>query len=75
MSNVAEGFSRNSDRDFAHFLDMARASTSEVQSLLYVAFDVEYIGEEDFDSLYALTKQVQSRIGGLISYLRQSPRR
>lgn len=43
MSNIAEGFSRNSDRDFAHFLDIAKGSVLEVQSLLYVASDLGYI--------------------------------
>ncbi len=37
MSNVAEGFGRKTNKDFAHFLDLARGSTIEVQSLLYVA--------------------------------------
>ena len=37
MSNVAEGFGRKTNKDFAHFLDQARASAVEVQSLLYIA--------------------------------------
>jgi len=75
MSNIAEGFTRNSDKDFAHFLDIARASVSEVKSLLYVALDVEYIKKDSFQRLYVLAESAQSLIGGLISYLRQSPRR
>lgn len=43
MSNVAEGFTRKSDKDFAHFLDVAKGSTVEVQSLLYVALDIGYL--------------------------------
>jgi four helix bundle protein len=43
MSNVAEGFSRNSDKDFARFLDIAKGSVLEVQSLLYVALDIGYM--------------------------------
>ena len=51
MSNVAEGFARKTDRDFAHFLDMARGSCSEVQSLLYVALDVGHISLQQFDRI------------------------
>ena len=43
MSNIAEGFARKTDRDFAHFLDMVRGSCSDVQSLLYIALDVGHL--------------------------------
>jgi four helix bundle protein len=43
MSNVAEGFARKGDREFARFLDAARGSAVEVVSLLYVAMDAGWI--------------------------------
>ena len=71
MSNVAEGFARNSDKDFAHFLDVARGSVMEVQSLLYVALDVGYIEKNEFERLYQLGSKTSLLIGSLISYLRR----
>ena len=71
MSNVAEGFARNSDKDFAHFLDVARGSAMEVQSLLYVALDVGYIEKNEFERLYQLGRETSLLIGSLISYLRR----
>lgn len=74
MSNIAEGFARNSDKDFAHFLDIARGSVIEVQSLLYVALDVGYLEESPFQRLYQMADETASLIGGFTSYLRQRPR-
>ena len=71
MSNVAEGFAKKSDRDFAHFLDIARGSVVEVQSLLYVALDVGYIEKDEFEKLYELAEATASFIGGFTSYLRK----
>lgn len=71
MSNVAEGFAKKSDRDFAHFLDIAKGSITEVQSLLYVALDVGYIEESEFEKLRKRTEETASLISGLTSYLRK----
>jgi four helix bundle protein len=70
MTNIAEGFGRNSNKDFAHFLDMARGSAMETQSLLYVALDIGYINQAAFDSLYKLAEETSSLIIGFSSYLR-----
>ncbi len=48
MANIAEGFDRQSRKEFIQFLNYASASASEVQSHLYVALDQEYISEEIF---------------------------
>jgi four helix bundle protein len=70
MSNIAEGFARNTDKDFARFLDQARGSCGEVQSLLYVAQDVGYLPTEGFQRLYKLADETTSIIAGFSSYLR-----
>lgn len=74
MTNVAEGFARGGDREFARFLDVARDSSVEVQSLLYVALDVGYICQADFRRLYGLADEVAALIGGFASYLRRGSR-
>lgn len=51
MSNIAEGFERNSRREFARFLTIARGSLGEVRSQLYMARDLEYVTEEQFVQL------------------------
>jgi len=42
MSNIAESFSRNSNKEFARFLFISKGSLAELQSLLYVALDLNY---------------------------------
>ncbi|MFZ0964293.1 MAG: four helix bundle protein [Terriglobia bacterium] len=74
MSNIAEGFARKSDREFARFLDIAKGSGTEVQSLLYVALDVGYVTQDDFDRLYKLAAEAVALISGLILYLRRGLR-
>jgi four helix bundle protein len=43
MSNIAEGFSRRSNREFVQFLFVSKSSATEVQSESYVALDQGYI--------------------------------
>jgi len=71
MSNVAEGFSRKGDKEFGHFLDIARGSATEVESLLYVALDNEYISQIEFKRLFKIAEETVSLIGGFTTYLRQ----
>lgn len=52
MANIAEGFGRKSDREFANFLNIAHGSAYEVQSDLYVALDLNYLDLETFNDLY-----------------------
>ena len=54
MANIAEGFGRHSDKEFANFLNMAHGSIAEVQSHLYIALDLHYIDEDSFNGLYKL---------------------
>ena len=72
MANIAEGFGRYSDREFANFLNIAHSSVCEVQSHLYVALDLDYVGEETFKSLHELLDEVSRMIRSLAVHLRGS---
>ncbi|MEM7788249.1 MAG: four helix bundle protein [Bacteroidota bacterium] len=71
MSNIAEGFERGSERDFARFLRIARGSASGVRSQLHVALDVGYVSREVFDDLNGRAKRVTAMLNGLIRYLQR----
>jgi four helix bundle protein len=70
MANIAEGFSRQGDREFNQFLFISKSSASELQSHLYVALDQKYVSQEDFTALYELLESIQRRISNLIKYLK-----
>ena len=70
MNNIAEGFDRYSKKDFIRFLIIARGSISEIQNNLYIALDLKYINQNDFQETYALSKDLGKQINGFIKYLR-----
>lgn len=70
MANIAEGFGRRSDKEFANFLNIARGSAAECQSHLYVALDLRYMTEADFTDLYDAFAECSKMIFGLSQHLR-----
>ena len=52
--NVAEGFGRFSPGQFAHFLDIARASAMETKTLLIKGLEIGYWPQDEFDRLSRL---------------------
>jgi four helix bundle protein len=69
MSNIAEGFSRKSNKEFIQYLFISKGSAAEVQSHLYVALDQEYISQEIFQEIYAQAEKVSKMDSGFIKYL------
>lgn len=61
-SNIAEGSSRASEKDFAHFLEISLGSSFEVETQLLISKNLHYISEEKYieimNELAILQKQL-----------------
>ena len=68
-SNIAEGFERNTDKEFIYFLYVAKASAGEVRSQIYLALDLGYITSQEFEELLAAITEVSKLLSGFIKYL------
>jgi four helix bundle protein len=72
MSNIAEGMERSGNAELIQYQSIAKGSCGEVRSLLRLAPDRRYIGQEDMARLLELNVRTGGRITNLIKYLKQS---
>lgn len=68
-SNIAEGYERNSPRDFIRFLNIAKGSNGEIRTQLYIAKELNFIESNDFNRLLEATKEIPAMLTGLIKSL------
>jgi four helix bundle protein len=61
-SNIAEGFGRNSESEFIRYLNIATGSLFELQTQLEIALNIRILEQNDFDKLYADTRELEIMI-------------
>lgn len=71
-SNIAEGSGRNTNTDFAHFLDMAIGSAFELESDLLIAFDLNFINSDELERISTALDEVQKLIVGFQKHIRNN---
>jgi four helix bundle protein len=64
-SNVAEGYERNSNKEFIRFLNIAKGSGGELRTQLYISRKLEFLKKPDFDRLVAGSKEISKMLHGL----------
>lgn len=69
-ANIAEGSSRNTDKEFIQFLYVAKSSASEVETLLIVSKNLKFLSEKDCEMLSENTDKIERQIRKLINHLK-----
>ena len=71
-NNIAEGFERQSDKEFARFLYYSLGSCGEVRSMLHLSIRLKYLSEQSALELIEKARETSRIIRGLIKYLKTS---
>jgi len=68
-SNVAEGYERNSKKEYVRFLKIAKGSCGELRTQLYIAKELELVERKQLDNFLLESVEISKMLQGLISKL------
>ena len=73
MSNIAEGFESRIQAQFLEYLGRSKASAGEVRCQLYIALDLKYLSQEQFNLAFDLVDKSSRQIARFMDYLETHP--
>ena len=69
-ANIAEGCGRNTEGEFAHFLNISMGSASELEYRVLLSRDLHYLNNIDYEELAAQITEVKRMLASLIQKLK-----
>ena len=73
--NIAEGYRRGHRKEYIQFLHMAHGSCGELETLLFLSYDLAMIDRDTFEKLYPMQEEVSRLLRGLILSLVEPTRK
>ncbi len=70
-SNIAEGYERNSRKEYLRFLKIAKGSSGELRTQLYIGFEVGFLPKEVFVSSKKEAEEISRMLQGIINKLQE----
>lgn len=71
-TNIAEGCGRNTDKDFARFIQISMGSASETEYQLILARDLEFLPIDTYEKLHNDVEEIKRMLASLLKTLRAS---
>lgn len=71
--NIVEGHRRMGNKEFLHFLNIARGSLAEVEASLEICLGLHYLNEAEFTKLDSKINELAYLIDAFISALKKRP--
>ncbi|MDE3057880.1 MAG: four helix bundle protein [Bacteroidota bacterium] len=65
-SNIAEGYERQSNKEFIQFLFIAKGSCGELRTQIYLGIELELIDKEKRKQMLRQTREISAMLYGLI---------
>lgn len=69
MNNIAEGFERQTNKEFKNFLYISKGSCGEVRSMISLALALNYINKSNYDKLSLSCVEISKILSGFIKTL------
>lgn len=70
-TNIAEGHSRGTRKDYANFVSIARGSVAEVDTILQLTVEVELLRPDEVEPALSLSVEVSKMLAALLNRLRE----
>jgi four helix bundle protein len=70
-SNIAEGSSRKSKKDYIRFIDIAIGSLNEVESILHISQKIGLISEPECDTMQTSIQKLGNSLGAFRKFLQK----
>lgn len=71
-SNIAEGYGRESKKEYIRFLNIASSSLFEAQTQLEIGKNLSFLKENDFNLLYENTREIERMLSSYIRKIKNS---
>lgn len=71
-SNIAEGIGRQYKKDTIQFLNVARGSLFETETVLILLSDVKMINQDDCNTIMQVITEIKKLLHGTINYYKKS---
>jgi four helix bundle protein len=71
-SNISEGFGRGTNKDYYRFLSISLGSLFEFQTQVEIAYNLNYITLENFNSLYEDSRELERMLTSFMNKIKQT---